>query len=53
MAAAAAWERERAAAGRVAAARDETERRRAGRERDEAGRLAQDYSTTAERLLAR
>jgi hypothetical protein len=53
VAAAAAWERERAAAGRVAAARDEAERRLAGRERDEAGRLAREYWTTAERLLAR
>jgi hypothetical protein len=53
VAAAAAWERERAAADRVAAARDETERRLAGRERDEAGRLAREYWTAAERLLAR
>ena len=53
VAAAAAWERERAAAGGVAAARDEAGRRLAGRERDEAGRLAREYWTTAERLLAR
>jgi hypothetical protein len=53
VAAAAAWERERAAASRVAAAPDEPERRLAGRERDEAGRLARAYWTTAERLLAR
>jgi len=53
VAAAAAWERERAAAGRVAAARDEAGRRLAGRERDEAGHLAREYWTTAERLLAR
>lgn len=53
VATAAAWERERVAAGRMAAARDEAERRQAGRERDEAGRLARDYWTTAEQLLAR
>jgi hypothetical protein len=53
VAAAAEWERERAAAGRVTAAQDETERRLAGRERDEAGRLAREYWATAERLLAR
>jgi hypothetical protein len=53
VAAAAAWERERAAAGRAAVARDEAERRLAGRERDEAGRLAREYWMTAERLLAR
>jgi hypothetical protein len=46
-------ERERAATGRVSAARDEAERRLAGRERDEAGHLARDYWATAERLLAR
>ena len=53
VAAAAEWERERAATGRVSAARDEAERRLAGRERDEAGHLARDYWATAERLLAR
>lgn len=53
VAAAAAWERERATAGRIATARDEAERRLASRERDDAGRLARDYWTTAERLLAR
>jgi hypothetical protein len=53
VAAAAAWERERAASGRVAGAGDEAERRLAGRERDDAGRLARDYWATAERLLAR
>jgi hypothetical protein len=53
VAAAAAWEQERAAGRRLAAARDETERRLAGRERDEAGRLARDYWVSAERLLGR
>jgi hypothetical protein len=53
VAAAAAWERERATAGRIATARDEAERRLASRERDDAGRLARNYWTTAERLLAR
>jgi hypothetical protein len=53
VAAAAAWEHERATAGRLATARDETERRLASRERDEAARLARDYWTTAERLLGR
>jgi hypothetical protein len=53
VAAAAAWERERATASRLAAAHDETERRLASRERDEAARLARDYWTTAERLLGR
>jgi hypothetical protein len=53
VAAAAAWEQERAAGRRLAAARDETERRLVGRERDEAGRLARDYWVSAERLLGR
>ena len=53
VAAAAAWEQERAAGSRLAAARDEAERRLVGRERDEAGRLARDYWVTAERLLGR
>jgi len=53
VAAAAAWERERAAAGRLASARDEADRKLVGRERDEAGRLARDYWGTAERLLGR
>lgn len=53
VAAAAAWDRERATAVRIATARDETERRLASRERDDAGRLARDYWTTAERLLGR
>ena len=43
MAAAAAWEQERATGSRLAAARDEAERRLVARERDEAGRLARDY----------
>jgi hypothetical protein len=53
VAAAAAWEQERAAGSRLAAARDDAERRLVGRERDEAGRLARDYWVAAERLLAR
>lgn len=53
VAAAAAWEQARAAGHRLAAARDEAERRLVGRERDEAGRLARDYWVTAERLLGR
>jgi hypothetical protein len=53
VAAAAAWGRERAAASRLATARDEAERKLVGRERDEAGRLARDYWGTAERLLDR
>jgi hypothetical protein len=53
VAAAGAWERERAAAGRLATARDEAERKLVGRERDDAGRLARDYWGTAERLLDR
>jgi len=53
VAAAAAWEQERATGSRLAAARDEAERRLVARERDEAGREARDYWATAERLLAR
>ena len=53
VAAAAAWEQERAAGSRLAAARDDAERRLVDRERDEAGRLARDYWVAAERLLAR
>jgi hypothetical protein len=53
IAAAVAWERERAAEARVSGARDDDERRAANRERDEAGRLARDYWATAERLVAR
>ena len=53
VAAAAAWEHERVTADRLATARDETERRLASRERDEAARLARDYWTTADRLLGR
>ena len=52
-AAAAAWEQERAAGSRLAAARDDAERRLVDRERDEAGHLARDYWVAAERLLAR
>lgn len=53
VATAAAWEQERATGSRLAAARDEAERRVVARERDEAGRLARDYWVTAERLLVR
>jgi len=53
VAAAAAWEQERAAGSRLAAARDDAERRLVDRERDGAGRLARDYWVAAERLLAR
>jgi hypothetical protein len=53
IAAAMAWERERAAAVRISGARDDAERRAAAGERDEAGRLALDYWATAERLIAR
>lgn len=53
VAAAAAWEHERVTADRLATARDESERRLASRERDEAARLARDYWTTADRLLGR
>lgn len=53
IAAATAWERERAAGVRIGGARDDDERRAAARERDEAGRLARDYWATAERLIAR
>jgi hypothetical protein len=42
-----------AAGSRLAAARDDAERRLVDRERDEAGRLARDYWVAAERLLAR
>jgi hypothetical protein len=52
VAAGVAWERERVAGARVAAARDDAERLAALRERDEAGRLARGYWATAERLLA-
>jgi hypothetical protein len=53
IAAADAWQRERAAAGRLGAARDDVERRRATMEREESARLAGGYWATAERLLAR
>ena len=52
-AAADAWDRERDAAGRLGAARDETERRKTVMERDEAARQARDYWASAERLLGR
>jgi hypothetical protein len=51
IAAAEAWERERAATGRLGGARDDAERRQAGRERDEAARLGRGYWATAEQLL--
>src|SRR5258707_584219 len=51
-AAAAAWEQERAAGSRLAAARDDAERRLVDRERDEAGGLARDYLGAAHRLPA-
>ncbi len=47
-----AWQRERAAAGRLGAAGDDGERRRAAIEREESARLASGYWATAERLLA-
>ena len=53
VAAAAAWDREREAAARLAAARDDAERRLAGRDRDDAGRVAREYWATADRLLGR
>jgi hypothetical protein len=53
VAAADAWQRERAAAGRLSAAADDVEHRRAAAERDESARLASGYWATAERLLAR
>ncbi len=52
-AAADAWDRERDATGRLGAPRDETERRKAVMERDEAARQARDYWASAERLLGR
>ena len=48
-----AWERERAANGRLGAARDDAERRKTMMERDEAARQARDYWASAERLLGR
>lgn len=48
-----AWDRERAAVGRLSAARDEAERRKTTMERDEAARQARDYWVSAERLLGR
>jgi hypothetical protein len=48
-----AWQRERAAAGRLGAAGNDVERRRAAMEREESARLAGGYWATAERLLAR
>ena len=51
VAAAAAWDRE--ATARLRAARDDAERRRAGRDGDDAGRIAREYWATADRLLGR
>jgi hypothetical protein len=48
-----AWDRERAAVGRLSTARDDAERRKATLERDEAARQARDYWASAERLLGR
>ncbi len=53
VAAAEAWERERAASGQLGATREEAERRRTAMERDEAARQARDYWISAERLLGR
>ena len=53
VAAAAAWDREREATTRLGAARDDAERRLAGRDRDDAGRIAREYWATADRLLGR
>jgi hypothetical protein len=53
VAAAAAWEREQAAAGRVDAARDDLERRQAASDREDAARQARDYWAAADRLLGR
>ena len=53
VAAADAWDRERAASGRLSALRDDVERRKAVMERDEAARQARDYWVSAERLLGR
>jgi hypothetical protein len=53
VAAAEAWEREQVAARRLDAARDETERRKAADERNEATRQARDYWASADRLLGR
>lgn len=50
VAAAAAWDRAREAAARIAAARDDA-RRLAGRDRDDAGRIARECWATADRLL--
>ena len=53
VAAAEAWERERAAIVRLGAAKDEAERGKTTMERDEAARQARDYWAGAERLLGR
>ena len=53
VAAAEAWDREQAAAGRLDVARDEAERRKAAGEREDAARQAQDYWAAADRLLGR
>jgi hypothetical protein len=54
VAAADAWDRERAAtAERLGAARDEAERRKTTMERDEAARQARDYWASADQLLGR
>lgn len=48
-----AWDRERAALGRLGAARDDGERRKTVIERDDAAREAREYWAGAERLLGR
>lgn len=48
-----AWDRERAAAERLGAARAEAERRKTTMERDEAARQARDYWASADQLLGR
>ena len=53
VAAADAWDRERAASGRLSALRDDVERRKAVTEREEAARQARGYWVSAERLLGR
>jgi hypothetical protein len=53
VAAADAWDRERAAIGRLGADRDDAERRRTAVERDEAARQARDHWAGADRLLGR
>ncbi len=53
VAAADAWDRERAASGHLSAVRDDVERRKTVMEREDAARQARDYWISAERLLSR